>query len=130
MPPVKELAKKVERLEADKVHAKVTALLAKAKRAGKIGEGQVASLRAQGMKDPKWLKGHLATLPKLMRGPGEEFVPRAGTEGDPAAPTNEAQQKIRSAATAGMTEKERAIFNEEREKAEKKSGGLRSVPRS
>ncbi len=111
MPPVKQLAKEVETLKAKSLRSKVDGYLSKAKRSGRITEAQVSALRAQGQKDPKWLKGYLATLPKVLRGPGEEFKPRTDAQGNPVATLTADQEKIRNAMTSGMSAAERAEFD-------------------
>lgn len=62
----RKLAKSVAKLESDARASKVTALIERAQAQGRLGKDpkQVAQLRAQGLKDPDFLKGYLATLPK------------------------------------------------------------------
>ena len=107
------LRKEIDALKADKVRAKVDARLDKALRAGKIVPAQKEALRSQGMKDPKWLKGYLATLPKQVHATGGGFVPRSDAKGG-AVIENADQEKIRAAATAHMTDAERAEFDKTR----------------
>ena len=119
------LRKEVDALKSDKLRAKVDGKLAKAERQGKITAAQRDSLRAQGMKDPKWLKGHLATLPKQAAVRTEGFVPleKAGK----GAPQDADQQKIRAAMTANMSPEERGEFDKTRSELEAKLNG--TIPR-
>lgn len=101
---------KVEKLEAANRRSSVNAMLNEAKRAGKVTPAQMSSLREQGMKDPRWLKGHLAVLPRVVRSKeAGGFVAREGTDGR-GAPTSEDQRRMRDAAMANMGAEERAIF--------------------
>ncbi|HTQ46656.1 MAG TPA: hypothetical protein VMI75_28075 [Polyangiaceae bacterium] len=58
---------RIARLEGDKRKARVDAMLKDAIRMGKIDKAAKPTLRAQGMRDPKWLKGHLDVLPTRTR---------------------------------------------------------------
>jgi phage I-like protein len=111
MPKVKDLAAEVSTLKAKSLRAKVDGYLSKAKRSGRITEAQVAALRAQGAKDPRWLKGYLATLPKVLRGTGEEFRPRTDAQGNPVSTLTADQERIRNAMTAGLSAAERSEFD-------------------
>ena len=116
------LRKEVGALKNDKLRAKVEAKLDKAQAAGKISKAQRESLSAQGMKDYAWLKGHLATLPKIVRSSAEAFVPRDGTDGA-GAPSNKEQQAMLDAATLGMSEAERKAFDEARKATAARTNG-------
>lgn len=59
-----KLAERVARIESTARKDKVSAMLAKAASEGRIGKTEIESLRVQGAKDSKWLKGYLASLPK------------------------------------------------------------------
>ena len=61
-----KVAQKVAKLENESQKAKVDDMLSKARRAGKLTKTTAASLRVKGMKDVRWLKGYLATLPALV----------------------------------------------------------------
>jgi hypothetical protein len=62
-----KLSADVSKLKADKRRSRVDAMLAEARREQKITAPEMKSLRAQGLNDPKWLRGHLAILPKKVR---------------------------------------------------------------
>lgn len=98
---------KVEKLEADNRRTRVNSMLDKAKRQGKVTPAEMSSLREQGLKDPQWLKGHLAVKGRVSGSKG--LVPREGTDGR-GAPSSEDQRKMRDAAMANMSAEERAIF--------------------
>jgi len=102
---------RLEKLEARARSADVDAMIGKAKREGRVTRAQVEGLRAQGMKDPKFLKGFLSGLPKLVRGKDEAFEPRHDVDGQPiGVGLSSDQRKIVAAATAGMNPKEKAEF--------------------
>lgn len=87
-------------LEKEQRAAKVDKMLRTARSEGRVSSKQGTSLRAQGMKDPKWLRGHLSTLPKLVRTTveGHEEIGEDGTI--PLGSLNADQQRM--AASAGM----------------------------
>lgn len=58
------LEQRIAKIEGSARADKVSAMLSAAKASGRITPPQVEHLHAQGMKDPKWLKGYLASLPK------------------------------------------------------------------
>lgn len=60
-------AAKLAKLESESMLNKVESMLNKAKKEGRIAPSQIKSLTAQGIKDIKWLKGYLASAPKLVR---------------------------------------------------------------
>ncbi len=77
---VSKLESRLNRLEGETRKSKVDAMVNKACTEGRITPAAKASLAAQGMKDPKWLKGHLAALPKNVRRVDEPLrQPAAGT---------------------------------------------------
>jgi signal peptide peptidase SppA len=82
-----KLEARIGRLEGEGRRAKVDSSLTTAKREGRITPSQVVSLRAQGMKDPKWLRGYLASLPKIVRSAEDAVMPSL----DASAPTLSAQ---------------------------------------
>lgn len=55
-----KLAARLAKLEGARTADKVDAMLKRAAREGKITTPEAQSLRAQGLKSPQWLKGHLA----------------------------------------------------------------------
>jgi signal peptide peptidase SppA len=59
--------KRLRVLENNAKRERVTTMLKAARREGKITAKQIDHLRTQGMRDQKWLKGYLATLPKIVR---------------------------------------------------------------
>jgi hypothetical protein len=69
-----KLSADVSRIKAANRRTKVDAALAEAKRDGKVTKAEIAALRTQGLKDPKWLKGYLSLLPKKVRGLEEALV--------------------------------------------------------
>lgn len=119
-----ELAKKVAKLEQDKRRARVDSMLRNAKAAGKLTPAAVESLREAGLANPRWLKGHLATLPTIARTSG--FTPREGTNGA-GAPTNAEQAAMLAAAKVGMSKEEAAAFDAARDAAINRLNG--SAPR-
>jgi len=86
---------RLKKLENDQRKSKVSAMLAKARTEGRITPGQVDALSAQGMRDPKWLKGYLATLPKMVRTTEDGGLTAAiDAKGNPLASLTEDQKKI------------------------------------
>jgi capsid assembly protease len=73
-----KLEERVAALESDKRAARVDAMIKAASVEGKIAAGspQAKNLAEQGLKDPKWLKGYLATLPKIPTVTSGGAVPR------------------------------------------------------
>ncbi|GAC1536363.1 MAG: hypothetical protein NVS3B10_00220 [Polyangiales bacterium] len=61
------LKSRVSKLEGVTKREKVDAMLSAARRDNRITKAQIEPLRAQGLKDKRWLKGYLATLPKIAR---------------------------------------------------------------
>lgn len=96
--------KRIAKLESQGKRSKVDAILAEAK--DKVSPGTYDSLHAQGMKDPKWLKGYVSALPKQVRSVDDSFIPDLGA----SAPTlgemglNADQQKILQQASNGAKE--------------------------
>lgn len=108
-------AERVGKLETESRETRVNNMLAKAARAGKVTRAEVTSLKAQGMKDPAWLKGHLAILPAKVRttedGP---LVPREGADGTTAlGALTPDQENILKKLTGGMKPEEEAAFRAE-----------------
>ncbi len=101
---------RVAKLEQQSRAQRVDGMLAKAKAAGKISPPEMASLRAKGMSDPKWLKGHLGVLPKRIRtvAEGEELVARTDSDGNPVGGMSVEQQGLFEKACAGLSPEERA----------------------
>lgn len=62
-----KLEARLAKIETERRAEKVGAMLKSAARDGRITPAQVGPLKAQGSKDPKWLKGYLATLAKRVR---------------------------------------------------------------
>ena len=109
---VKNVAKQEKRLaklESSNRKTKVDAMLAKAREAGKVTRAQVEGLRVKGMEDPKFLKGFLASLPKILRTTEDGArLPRLDANGNLAgAPGSSDQKKILDIAFAGMSPEER-----------------------
>jgi signal peptide peptidase SppA len=78
-----KLETRLAKLEGERARDKVDAMLNKASTDGRVTPAARESLRAQGLKDPKWLKGHLAALPKV-RTPERAALPNtAATEQAP-----------------------------------------------
>lgn len=63
----KALESRVTSLENERKTERVNGMLSKACEEGRITPAQIEPLRAQGVKDSKWLKGYLAALPKSVR---------------------------------------------------------------
>jgi hypothetical protein len=102
---------RLEKLEARARAADVDAMIGKAKREGRVTRAQVEQLRAQGMKDPKFLKGFLSGLPKLVRTREDALVPRQDVDGQPVGSgLSGDQRKMVEQATAGMNPKQKAEF--------------------
>lgn len=122
-------ATRLEKLEARQIEQDVESMLSKAKADGRISRAQVEHLRASGMKDPKFLKGFLSQLPKLVRTVDEALVPREGAEGEPAAAhLSDDQKKIIAQATAGMNAKEKAEFVSALNERQKNLNGAAKTP--
>jgi len=111
---VSKLEARLATLEASSRKIRVDALIDGAKAAGRIvGKAHAETLRADGAKQgTKWLKAHLAALPKLHRttASGDAFVPRADADGNPIGGMSADQQKILADATAGMSPDEARKF--------------------
>jgi hypothetical protein len=75
--------KRLAKLESDARRERVNAMLKGARREGRITVKQIDHLRVQGMKDPKWLRGYLASMPKLVRTDDDATVP--AQNGQPGA---------------------------------------------
>lgn len=128
--------KRVAKLELINTKTKVNALLAKAKDDGRVSPAQVQALREQGMKDPSWLKGYLATLaPKVNQDEVEYDLSSqsqapsmadqvamlgGGTSGVPLTD----QQKILQAATTGLNDEESKLFANIQSKALDKANSI------
>jgi hypothetical protein len=91
------LAAKIARLEGARRGDKVMSMLVKAKKEGKIASAQFATLKTQ---DPKWLKAHLAALPKMVTTTEDPArVGRTldgGTDSTPPATTTTTTAKLTS----------------------------------
>lgn len=75
---LKEVAKveaRVAKLETRNRGERVDSMLERATQDGRVTPAAATSLRAQGMKDPAWLKGHLKQLPKAVRSDEEASIP-------------------------------------------------------
>lgn len=106
-------AARVEKLEQRDRASRVEAMIAKASAEGRlVGKARVEAARADGVRfGTKWLKGHLATLPKLVRSTVDgELLPRAGADGGPVGAPSADVQKMLAEATAGMSPEEAAKF--------------------
>lgn len=106
------LAAKVENVAREQRETKINGYLAAALKDGKITRAEVQSLKAKGMDDPQWLKGHLAILPKKVRTKDDgPIVPREGTDGAAAAGgLGSEQMKIVETLTATMSPEAKAKF--------------------
>jgi signal peptide peptidase SppA len=82
-----KLEARVGKLESTTRADKVNGILATAAREGKITRASMASLRTQGMKDPKWLKGYLASLPKKLHTVDDPTLPKQNADGSAAVPS-------------------------------------------
>jgi len=80
---VSKLEARVNALESDKRAGNVNALIAQASVDGKLAAGspQAKALAEQGLKDPKWLKGYLASLPKVPTVASGGAVPKESPAG-------------------------------------------------
>lgn len=107
-----KLRERVTRLESENKRATVGGMLAKAKKEGRITPAEARELEKQGLKDPKWLKGYLATLDKKrVRTTDEGGLEGAGSVGGSAFGRLSAdQQKMveTSARTQGRDKEELA----------------------
>lgn len=108
MKAAEKLESRLNRLEGENKRGKVDSMLKTAKREGRVTPAQYESLRAQGMKDIKWLKGYLATLPKQVRNSDEAILPHADAAGNVVGGLTSEQQKIMMAASQNLTPAERA----------------------
>jgi len=83
---VSKLEARVNALESDKRAGNVNALIAQASVDGKLAAGspQAKALAEQGLKDPKWLKGYLASLPKMPTVASGAVVPKESPAGSAA----------------------------------------------
>lgn len=102
---------RMAKLEAANRATKVDAILAKARASGRVVvDAHRSALRAEGIKQgTKWLSGHVATLPKLVRTEVDgEFIPRAGTDGAPLGAPSADEQSIRATVTAGLNPEQAA----------------------
>lgn len=80
----KKLEARIAKLESTERRDRVSLMLSKASASGKITPAQVEPLRAQGMKDPKWLKGYLAQIPKSVRTVEDGALAPRAPEGEQA----------------------------------------------
>jgi ClpP class serine protease len=118
---------RLAKLERENRRNRVNALLQKAKADGKVTPGQMAALLEKGSqsaKDYQWLKGYVATLPKVMRSRGESIdpgtieattIPTVGSQLDAilnggAAKTD--AEKIIAAMSVGLKPAEREAFKQ------------------
>lgn len=70
-----KIEKRLASIEQVNLKSRVTQMLDAAKAERKVTKGEYKSLLAQGMKDPKWLKGYLSTKSPVVRSLDEEVVP-------------------------------------------------------
>jgi hypothetical protein len=97
----RKLAARVGKLESTTRADKVNASLQAAAREGRITRASMASLRTQGMKDPKWLKGYLASLPKKLHTVDDPALPKQNADGSAASPALD---------LASMSKEEREMY--------------------
>jgi len=76
-----KVAAEVADIKARERRTRVDAMLSDARKAGKVTKAEAVSLRAQGVKDPKWLKGYLGVLPKKLRTVGDGAAIGKGKDG-------------------------------------------------
>lgn len=113
-----KIVARVGKIEADGRKAKIDAIVAEAKTAGRAGatskDGR-ASLRALGMaQGPKFLRAHVETLPVVAG--SQERHGRADAEGNViGAPDEHTQTAMMEKAMSGLSAKERAEFVKEYE---------------
>jgi signal peptide peptidase SppA len=119
-------AKRIEKLEAESRAGKVDGMIAKARAEGRITRKQVDHLRAQGMKDPGFLKGFLGQLPKLARTADEAVSPRIDDNGNLLGSLPDQQKQIVERAKMSLSDEQAKIFDEEFAKAQKKLNGAAS----
>lgn len=113
MPKLKETNDRLARVEHSNRLTRVKSMLAKAKEEGRVRPGEhYKSLKAMGLKDVKWLRAHLETLPAMVTTDEDEgftpnlspeqmsFLNRTGGIVPNMDPQNEQQKKI--AAQLGM----------------------------
>jgi len=100
-----KVEKKVARLETENRKTRVERMLTKARHEGKITRAQVEPLRAKGMQDPKFLKGFLASLPKIVRTTEDGPVqPRMDARGNVIGmPSTNEQERIMENLMAGLS---------------------------
>jgi signal peptide peptidase SppA len=101
-----KLEARLAKMETERRTEKVAAMLKAATRDGRITPAQVAPLKAQGGKDPKWLKGYLATLPKRVRstddGPIVASEVPAGGQASAEVPAGKLNEAVVNAMAASL----------------------------
>jgi ClpP class serine protease len=104
---VSALESRVAKIESTSRETSVGAMLKAAAKDGRIEPGQVEHLRAQGMKDPKWLKGYLASITgRVVRTIDEEAAKPKAVQGDLSIETMSVEERKMyeaSAASVGLT---------------------------
>lgn len=114
-------------LERESKASKVDKLIIEARAAGKlVGKAHVEDMRAQGVEHgPEWLKGRLASMPKLVRTEVDgELLPRMDGQGNAlGAPTGVDQQRMAELASAGLSPEEKKRFEADVEARLKKANG-------
>lgn len=122
------LAERVERIESTTREQQIEAIVAQAKANGQAPTKDMrASLRTMGAKmGPKFLAGHVATLPRLRT---EARTAKIDESGAPVgAPTTDEQAKIVGSIFAGMSDEERA--KAEADMRQRLNGAASTTPRS
>lgn len=112
---VEKTEARVAKLEGESRRSKVNAILETAKLDGRVvGKAHRDALRADGMQHgAKWLKAHVAVLPKSHKPLAEGgFIPRADTDGNVIGAPGSDAQKMDAAATAGMSDTEAKLYRE------------------
>jgi len=107
-----KLEAKVDRIEATTKRDRINVIIAEAKAEGRAGatsrEGR-DSMRALGAQmGPRFLRGHVATLPIAAR--TNARLPNSDAPGGSGAPSNEDQARMREQAMSGLDAKGRALF--------------------
>ena len=125
-----KLRGRVVKLENEARSARVDGMLAKARREGRVTKPQIASLRTQGMRDPKWLRLHLATLPKLVTTleDGAARVSPQALASDPLASLTPDQRALVRSSAMAMNKSEAEVAKDMIEKANK-SNAAQGGPR-
>ena len=122
---------RLAKLEQENRRVKVDSALKAARMAGKITKAESQSLAAVGMKDFKWLKGHLAMLPEKVRSERTQVVGSFESAQPPSAARQRAMMnggrdlspddRIRVAAMSGASKAEIAVWDEISESIERRN---------